>query len=332
MELMITPVAVFVIENGKIKEKIEICKKKDPKECAKAFLERKVDEIKEQLIKKYGKIEEVPMDPKILIKEGYFKNEEELNEFLNKFGIEMTKKKIKGSYTPDRLIIQAVDFIDDLNEMINKFYERLMEWYGIYFPEFVKKVDDLEKFFKILSEEIERDKVAKKVGIKEESMGYDFTEEDLEVIREVVEKGKALLDLKKRLTKYIKAMMEEHYPNFTKLAGPLVGAKLISLAGGVDSLVRLPASTIQVLGAEKALFRHLTKGTKPPKHGILFQHPLVNRQPKKLRGKVARTLAAKLAIAIKVDYYSKGKEIVWEKLQEELEERIKELKEKGDKE
>lgn len=329
MELMITPVAVFVLKDGKIIEKYEIGK--DPKECAKKFSEGEVEKIKEKILEKYGKeIKEVPLDPKILIREGYFENEEEVREFLNKFGIEMTKMKIKVSYTPDKLIIQAIDFIDDLNEMINKFYERLTEWYGIYFPEFVKKVDDLEKFFKVLSEDIERGKVAKKVGIKEESMGYDFSDEDLEVIKNVVENGKKLLDLKKRLTKYIRSLMEDNYPNFTKLAGPLVGAKLLSLAGGVENLVRLPASTIQVLGAEKALFRHLTKGTKPPKHGILFQHPLVNRQPKKLRGKVARTLASKLAIAIKVDYYSKGKEYIADKLMEEIEERIKELKEKKD--
>ncbi len=325
MKLMVTPVAVFIIEDGKVIEKYEIGK--DPKECARKFKEGVVEKIKEDIKKKYGeKIEEVPLDPNILVREGYFKSEEEVNRFLNEFGIELTKIGVKESYSPDKLIIQAVDFVDDLNEMINKFYERLTEWYGIYFPEFVKKVDDLEKFFKILSEGVEREKVAKRIGIKEESMGFDFSEKDLEVVREVVEVGKELIELKKRLASYIKSLMEKNYPNFTKLAGPLVGAKLISLAGGVEDLVRLPASTIQVLGAEKALFRHLTKGTKPPKHGILFQHPLVNRMPKKYRGKVARTLASKLAIAIKVDYFSKGKEIIYDKLMKEIEERIKEIR------
>lgn len=325
MELMVTPVAVFLIKDEKILEKYEIGR--DPKECAKKFFEGEVERIKEELKKKYKDLKEIPLDPKFLIKEGYFKNEGEVREFLNKFGIEMTKIKIKASYTPDKLIIQAIDFVDDLNEIINKFYERLTEWYGIYFPEFVKKVDDLEKFFKILSEGIRREDSSKKVGLPKESMGYDFSEEDLEVLRSAIEDGKKLLNLKKKLTKYIKNLMEKNYPNFTKLAGPLVGAKLLSLAGGVENLVRLPASTIQVLGAEKALFRHLTKGTKPPKHGILFQHPLVNKQPKKLRGKIARTLASKLAIAIKVDYYSKGKEYIADKLLEEIEERIRELKE-----
>lgn len=325
MELMVTPVAVFLIEGGVVLEKHEIGK--DPKECAIKFFKGEVERIKEELKKKYEDLKEIPLDPKFLIREGYFKSEKEVREFLNKFGIEMTKIKIKASYTPDKLIIQAIDFVDDLNEVINKFYERLMEWYGIYFPEFVKKVDDLESFFKVLSENVERDEVSKKVGISGESMGYDLSREDLEVLKSIVEDGKRLLDLKKKLTKYIKKLMEKNYPNFTKLAGPLVGAKLLSLAGGVENLVRLPASTIQVLGAEKALFRHLTKGTKPPKHGILFQHSLLSRQPKKLRGKIARTLASKLAIAIKVDYYSKGKEYIADKLLEEIEERIKGLKE-----
>ncbi len=120
--------------------------------------------------------------------------------------------------------------------------------------------------------------------------------------------------------------MGEIAPNIKELAGPLLGARLIAKAGGLKKMAELPASTIQVLGAEKALFRHLTKGTRPPKHGILFQHPWVRNAKRWQRGKIARSLAAKLAIAAKEDYFE-GRFIA-DKLKKELEERIEEIKEK----
>ena len=94
-------------------------------------------------------------------------------------------------------------------------------------------------------------------------------------------------------------------PNISAIAGPLIGARLIALAGGIDRLAMLPASTIQLLGAEKALFRYKKEGGRPPKHGILFQHPLVNRAPRMERGRRARTLAATLTIAVKADVFTK---------------------------
>ena len=119
--------------------------------------------------------------------------------------------------------------------------------------------------------------------------------------------------------------MKKIAPNITAIAGPTIGARLLAKAGGLEKLARLPASTIQVLGAEKALFRALRKGTKPPKHGILFQHPWVHGTPRWQRGKIARVIAAKLALAARIDLY-RG-ELVKE-LVEKLKERIKEIKKK----
>ena len=114
-------------------------------------------------------------------------------------------------------------------------------------------------------------------------------------------------------------------PNTTHLLGGLLTAKLISHVKSVEKLATLPASTIQVLGAEKALFKHLrSKGrVKPPKHGYLFQHPKVSSAPKKLRGKIARTLAAKVALAAKVDAY--GGEFIGDKLRQAFEQRCEEV-------
>jgi len=123
-----------------------------------------------------------------------------------------------------------------------------------------------------------------------------------------------------RLQTQIDADMYATAPNLSALAGPLIGARLIALAGGLEHLAMLPASTIQLLGAEKALFRFKKEGGRPPKHGILFQHPLINRAPRTERGRRARTLAATLTIAVKADVFTKR--LIHEELSKDLEKKL----------
>jgi nucleolar protein 56 len=120
-------------------------------------------------------------------------------------------------------------------------------------------------------------------------------------------------------------LMDEAAPNLSAVIGPLLGARLISKTGSLSRLASLPASTIQILGAEKALFRALRKRGKPPKHGIIFQHPYVHTCPRKIRGKVARLLASRIAVAARVDYFS-GR-FIGEELKKDVENRLKALKE-----
>ena len=122
----------------------------------------------------------------------------------------------------------------------------------------------------------------------------------------------------------IEKSMKEIAPNMTNIIGPLIGARLISLAGGLDRLSLMPASTIQILGAEKALFRFKKEGGKPPKHGVIFQHPYVNRAHRSNRGKIARLFATKISIACKADVYTKRD--ISKELKKDLEKRIKEIK------
>jgi len=128
----------------------------------------------------------------------------------------------------------------------------------------------------------------------------------------------------KHLEQQIEDDMQTIAPNTSKMVGSLIGARLISLAGGMERLAILPASTIQVLGAEKALFRFKKEGGKPPKHGVIFQHPLINKSPRTMRGKIARMLAAKIAIAAKADVFTKRD--VSAVLKEDMEKRIQEIK------
>jgi nucleolar protein 56 len=123
---------------------------------------------------------------------------------------------------------------------------------------------------------------------------------------------------------YMDKTMEEIAPNIKALVGSLLGARLIATSGGLTNLARRPASTIQVLGAEKALFRSLKTGTRPPKHGMIFQHTLLHEAKRWQRGKIARALAGKLAIAARIDAFGTGG--VYEKLRADLAKRIDEIR------
>ncbi len=259
-------------------------------------------------------------------------------EALRKKILEQTKRKVSEAYTEkDRHIIQAINTIDDLDAMFNLLVARVREWYGLHFPELNQLVKDHEDFLRIVVEAGEREKITELGWLKDDlkekvaealkkTVGSSVEKEDLEMIQKVAELALQTRKLREEMRKYLADQMKQVAPNITAIAGPALGARLIAKAGGLKKLAFFPASTIQVLGAEKALFRHLTKGTRPPKHGILFQHPLVRKAKWWQRGKIARTLAAKLAIAAKEDYF--GKKYIADRLLKELEERVKEVQEK----
>ncbi len=117
------------------------------------------------------------------------------------------------------------------------------------------------------------------------------------------ERIRSLVSCREELVTDITRIMKDRNPTLSALAGELLGARLIALAGGRDRLARLPSSTIQILGAEKAFFGFRKTGKGMPKHGIIYQHPMIRGSPKGSRGKIARAMAGKLAIAARVDYY-----------------------------
>jgi nucleolar protein 56 len=183
----------------------------------------------------------------------------------------------------------------------------------MYFPEAAKKMETLELFAKTLDGDIGRKAIAGKLGISEKSMGIDLDSETMEMMGEYITEIRMMLKLKDRLVEYVEQSIKTLCPNIAELCGDLLGAKLLTLAGSLKKMANMPSSTIQVLGAEKALFRHLCSGAKPPKHGIILQHPFVAQA--KNRGKAARRLSAKIAIAAKMDFFH-GKNIGKELRQE----------------
>jgi len=256
--------------------------------------------------------------------------------------MELAKVRVRKAVEKrDLLVAQAIQTIDDLDKTLNLFMSRIREWYGLHFPELDRLIDKHETYARLVlnlrrrddftAENLEKEglpkakaeHIAKAAGA---SMGADLSEGDVNQIQAMCKNTLELYDVRQSLDKYVDSVMEDVAPNVRALAGSLLGARLIALAGGLNNLAKLPASTVQVLGAEKALFRALRTGTRPPKHGIIFQHSLIHEAKRWQRGKVARALAGKLAIASRIDAFS-GK-YAGDDLKADLEKRIEEIKEK----
>ncbi len=276
----------------------------------------------------------------LAIETGFKGSLEEVMDFMHKATMEYTRRKLRShAQKRDLLAAQAIRATDDIDKTINLFVARLREWYSIHFPELDDLVEDHEKYVRIVSQLGSRDNITVdnlvKLGFNKgeaariaeaakKSIGADLSEFDIDAIQTLARITYELYQLRNSLAGYISTVMKEVAPNITALVGPLLGARLISLAGSLDRLARMPASTIQVLGAEKALFRALRTGGRPPKHGIIFQYPDIHKSPRWQRGKIARALASKLAIAAKIDAFT-GR-FVGDKLNEELRKRIEEIK------
>ncbi|MEA3514621.1 MAG: hypothetical protein U9R34_04045 [Nanoarchaeota archaeon] len=242
-----------------------------------------------------------------------FNNPEYLKQFY-KANIKITKSAIKESTGKDNLIIQAVNSVEDLKVIANKLAKRLREWYELHNPEFSRSIADHARFAELITLK-SRNELLKKIGISESaSMGSDLEQGDIDAILLLAEEIKAIYRTKANLEKYIDTAMTESCPNITALAGSIIGAKLLEHAGSFKKLMQMPASTVQLLGAEKALFRHLKTGARCPKYGIILQHQLVAKA--KDKAKAARMLADKIALAAKVDYF-KG-DFIGDKMRKEL--------------
>ena len=214
------------------------------------------------------------------------KFEADLNdlETLREVSIQLAKIRMQRLIGEDHILLQLLAAYDDIVSMHNLISERIVE---------------MEKI--------------------EEICGENLSETDK------LRKGEeALRELLDELYKGIEGKTEEIAPNLSYLVGPLISARLIHYAGGLERLAKMPASTIQVLGAENVFFQHLKKGIPCPKHGIIFQVSEIRNSPKKLRGKIARSLAGKIAIAARVDYYNG--EFIGNKLKEDFKKRVEEIK------
>ncbi|KAF2748297.1 Nop domain-containing protein [Sporormia fimetaria CBS 119925] len=238
-----------------------------------------------------------------------------------RLGLSHSLSRHKLKFSPDKvdtMIIQSIASLDVLDKQLNTYAMRVKEWYGWHFPELAKILNDNlvyakvvlkmgfrsngrdADFSEILPEEIE---TAVKAAA-EISMGTDITEEDLETISALAEQVIDLTEHRQNLSHYLTTRMQALAPNLTALVGELVGARLIAHAGSLTNLAKAPGSTIQILGAEKALFRALKTKHDTPKYGLIYHASLIGQATGKNKGKIARMLAAKSALGLRVDALS----------------------------
>merc|ERR1719228_1242988 len=233
-------------------------------------------------------------------------------------GLAHSLSRYKLKFSPDKIdtmIVQAVNLLDDLDKELNNYIMRCREWYGWHFPELGKIITDNLAYVRtvevlgtrdlakttdlsgILPEEVE-EKVKEAAEI---SMGTEISEDDVMNIRHLCQQVVEIQEYRSQLYEYLKNRMMAIAPNLTVLVGELVGARLIAHAGSLMNLAKHPASTVQILGAEKALFKALKTKHDTPKYGLIYHAQLVGQSGTKLKGKVSRMLAAKASLACRVD-------------------------------
>ena len=280
--------------------------------------------------------------PKHAVKFKLVKNEGEFNKLMHELSMQIARVGVSEAIAKrDIYAVQAIRTIEDLDKTTNLFAGRVREWYGLHFPELDKLIDSHETYAKLVlnigsrknftekklkEKGSSKDRARRIAEFAKKSMGAEVDEDDLQWIGTFAKDVLNLLKLRKNLEEYITEVMEEVAPNMSALVGPVLTARLISLAGGLENLAKRPASTLQVLGAEKALFRSLKTGARPPKHGIIFQHALVNQAPKWQRGKIARVISGKLSIASRIDAF--GGEFLGEQLNKEINKKVDEINRK----
>lgn len=242
---------------------------------------------------------------------------------LRKRLMEQTKWSISTSLSSkDSHVIRAVQTSKNLEAIYNLLFEQTLEWYALHFPEIRQLIRDPHNVLGIVVRGGLRKNITKEVAgqfytdeysitrltdAAAKSAGGELDDVSLKAIQGVAQTA---LDIKKeqvKLNDFVVRQMKELAPNFSELATPTIAAQLLAKAGSLKHLSELPGSTIQVMGAEEALFSHLKTKTRPPKHGYLFNHPLVKPLPKHARGRMARTLAGKLAICIRVDVFGSSR-------------------------
>ncbi|EME46143.1 nucleolar protein-like protein [Dothistroma septosporum NZE10] len=244
---------------------------------------------------------------------------EDLNTMSLGLSHSLSRHKLK--FSPDKvdtMIIQAIALLDDLDKELNTYAMRVKEWYGWHFPEMARIINDNLAYSRVilamgfrsnasntdLSDVLPEEIEGAVKAAAEVSMGTEITDEDLENIQALAEQVAGFTEYRQQLSSYLSARMQAIAPNLTTLVGDLVGARLIAHAGSLMNLAKSPASTVQILGAEKALFRALKTKHDTPKYGLIYHASLIGQASGKNKGKIARMLATKATLGLRVDALS----------------------------
>ena len=233
-------------------------------------------------------------------------------------GLSHSLSRFKLRFSPDKvdtMVIQAIGLLDDLDKELNTYSMRLKEWYGWHFPELAKIVIDNAAYARAiktigfrqntatanLASVLPEELVQEVRAAAELSMGTEISDMDLLNITSLADQVISISEYRGELYEYLKNRMLAIAPNLTAMVGELVGARLVAHAGSLMNLAKSPASTIQILGAEKALFRALKNKQDTPKYGLIYHASIVGQAAPKLKGKISRVLAAKTALSVRAD-------------------------------
>lgn len=244
-------------------------------------------------------------------------------------GLSHSLARHKLKFSPDKIdtmIVQAIALLDDLDKELNNYAMRVKEWYGWHFPELAKILNDNLAYAKVvlkmgmrsnwesadLLEVLPEELEGAVKAAADRSMGTEISEEDLENIQALAEQVVGFTEYRQQLADYLTSRMNAIAPNLTALVGELVGARLIAHAGSLTNLSKSPASTLQILGAEKALFRALKTKHDTPKYGLIYHASLIGQATGKNKGKMARVLAAKASLGLRVDALAEWEDDVTE--------------------
>lgn len=220
-------------------------------------------------------------------------DDRQFNEHICSFSVDQAKKSMKGIIGDDKKIIQSYNALEDMNKTLAVMFERLEEWYSLYNPQ---NKENGERLAKTLS---------------------DFEDEALRNYAEMIIN---FAGQKESLEKHVRSEIKRILPNTSSILEPLLTARMLSMATSIEKLARMTSSNIQLLGAEKALFRHLKskKKDRSPKFGLIYMSSYIQNAKKDKQGKVARILSSHIMKTVRIDYYSGRREDIKKELNEAL--------------
>jgi len=264
------------------------------------------------------------------------------NDFARQVALQIARAGVaRAAAKRDLSAVQAVRAMDDVDKTLNLLAGRAREWYGLHFPEMDRLVERHDSYVRLVAklgnrrnftsealeaEGLPKEKCDELVKAAARSMGAELEDFDLAFLQSFSSLMMELYKFREKSEAYVGEVLKQVAPNMTAIVGAALSARLMSIAGSLQNLAKMPASTLQVLGAEKALFRSLKTGARPPKHGVIFQHTAIHQAPRWQRGKIARALSGKLTIAARIDAFSG--DFMGDKLKDTVNKKIEEIKER----
>jgi nucleolar protein 56 len=241
--------------------------------------------------------------------------------------IERAEAAIEAQLSAEgRHLVQAVAYLDETHEIENRMIERLTSWFRLHAPALVDEVDDGVELARLVARHGDREAIACALDV-DPGMGSALDPNEMRALEGLAASIVQQAQAREPLERFVTELAREMAPNIAQLTTPAIAARLIQHAGGLEELAKQPASTIQMLGAERAVFQHLTEDAPPPKHGVIFRHPMIHEAHPDDRGSIARAMAAKVAIAARADALT-GNDIAGE-LEADLQARVDEIQRVG---